>query len=296
MVAANLSWAYLGLGTAVLAALMMLMQEKMKVEGFALAFWCKVSCVVVTLPLILYYGLPSDPRFYLWLVPQAFLFAVSDVVMFRSLPKVGAGVISRLLPSTVVLGFFLWFAVAPEELPLYFERPVLGSLIVVVLCGAAFFAMRLRKCAVTMQALRMLWFVLATNAVSPLLAKITTRYATVEQGAFGFTFIEALMMLVMWAVWLAVARPVSFASLVEKQTWQRSLPIGAVTAVLVIVFVTSYYYIDNPGYVGAVQLVYAPIIIAANKWMGKKDDSDVFAGLGIVACAMALIVLKTQLG
>ncbi|TAL26997.1 MAG: hypothetical protein EPN97_18340 [Alphaproteobacteria bacterium] len=296
MAVPELAWAYLGLGTAVLAALMMLMQEKMKVEGFALAFWCKIACVITTLPFVIYYGLPSDPRFYLWLVPQSFLFAVSDVVMFRSLPKVGAGVVSRLLPSTVVIGFFLWFAVAPEEIKLYVDRPVIGSLIVVVLCGAAFFAMRLRKCVVSMQALRMLWFVLAANAVSPLMAKITTRYATVAQGAFGFTFAEALMMIAMWVVWLAVARPVSFSSLVEKRTWQRSLPIGIVTAVLVIIFVTSYYYIDNPGYVSAVQLVYAPIIMAAHKWMGKKDDSDVFAGLGIVACAMALIVLKTQLG
>jgi hypothetical protein len=296
MVAADLSWAYLGLGTAVLAALMMLMQEKMKVEGLALAFWCKVVCVVTTLPFVLYYGLPSDPHFYLWLVPQSLFFAISDVVVFRSLPKIGAGVISRMLPSTVILGFFLWFVVAPEEIHLYLERPVIGSLIVAVLCGAAFFAMRLRKCAVSMQALRMLWFVLAVNTVSPILAKITTRYATMAQGAFGFTFIEALMMISMWTVWLAAAKPVPFSSLVEKHTWQRSLPIGLVTAALVIVFVTSYYFIDNPGYVSAVQLVYAPIIMAANKWMGKKDDSDVFSGLGIVACAMALIVLKTQLG
>lgn len=296
MALGSLAWAYLGLGTAVLAALMMLMQEKMKVEGFALAFWCKVSCVVVTLPFVLYYGLPSDLRFYLWLIPQSLLFAVADVVMFRSLPIVGAGVVSRLLPSTVVLGFFLWFAVAPEEIKLYIDRPVIGSVIVVVLCGAAFFAMRLRKCAVSMQALRMLWFVLFANAISPIMAKITTRYATVAQGAFGFTFIEALMMIAMWAVWLAAAKPVPVSALIEKQTWQRSLPIGVVTAALVVVFVTSYYYIDNPGYVSAVQLVYAPLIMAAHKWMGKKDDSDVFAGLGIVACAMALIVLKAQMG
>ena len=46
----GLSWAGYGLMLALLSALMMLMQERMKVEGLALAIWCKISCAAATLP------------------------------------------------------------------------------------------------------------------------------------------------------------------------------------------------------------------------------------------------------
>lgn len=295
MALGEFSWAFFGLLSGTLAAVMLLMQEWLKVEGFALAFWCKVSCAIVTLPFVIYYGLPTDPLFYAWLFPQAALFVIADVSLFRNLPVVGAGVISRLLPGTVVAGFFLWFAVAPSEIKLYLDNPVLSLMIISVLCAAAFFATRLRKCDVSMRAVKIMWFVLFANTVSPLLAKITTRYANTTQGAFGFTFAEALMMLAMWLVWLFVAKPVPISVLMAKDTLKKGLCIGVVTSTMVVVTVASLYFIDNPAYVCALQLIYAPIIIVVNKWMGKDDGSDIRSGLGIVACSAALIILKTQL-
>lgn len=291
-----MTWVLLGLAAAVLITVMLTLQERLKVDGFALAFWCKVACVVTTLPFVIFYGLPSDWHFYAWLLPQAMLYVVADVVLYRTLPDVGAAVVSRLLPATVVTSFFLWFAVAPSELHLYANNPVISAMIVAVLCGAAFFSSRLKKCAVSVRAVRLLWFVLMANTLSPILAKITTRYASTQQGAFGFTFAEALMMLSMWLVWLFVGKPIPVSVLIAKETVRKSLLIGTVTAVMVVVIVASYYFVDNPGYVSALQLVYAVMIMGVHKMIGKRDESDVYSGLGIVACAMALIVLKSQLG
>jgi hypothetical protein len=53
--------------------------------------------------------------------------------------------------------------------------------------------------------------------------------------------------------------------------------------------------VDNPGYVSALRLVNTVLIVAAHKWMGKKDDSDVVSGFGIVASAAAIVLLKEQL-
>lgn len=290
-----MTWVVLGLLAAVLIVAMLLLQEHLKVDGFALAFWCKVATALTTLPFVIYYGLPSNPVFYAWLAPQALMYTVADVVLFRNLPVVGAAVVSRLLPATVVTSFFLWFAVAPSELHLYAENPVISLMIAVVLCGAAFFSSRLKKCAVSMRAVRLLWFVLLANTLSPILAKITTRYASTMQGAFGFTFAEALMMVAVWLAWLFVAKPIPVKKLLAKDTILKSMLVGSVTSTMVVIIVASYYFIDNPGYVSALQLVYAVMIMGVHKWMGKKDESDVVAGLGIVACAMALIVLKAHL-
>jgi hypothetical protein len=291
-----MTWVLLGLLAAVLIAAMLLLQEHFKIDGVALAFWCKIACVTVTLPFVIYYGLPSDWRFYAWLFPQAAIFAVSDVLTFRILPEIGAGVLSRVLPGTVVTSFFLWFAIAPEELKQLVDKPVIAAAIFAVVCGAGWFASRLTKCEVTMRAVRRLWFPLVGNTLSPVLAKITTRYADTYQGAFGFTFAEALMMIAIWVVWLYVAKPIPFKNLVAKETVKKSLIVGMVTSIMVVTIVASYYFIDNPGYVSALQLIYAAIIMGVHKWMDKKDGSDVVSGAGIVACAMVLILLKAQLG
>jgi energy-converting hydrogenase Eha subunit C len=296
MALADMSWAGLGLATAVLIALMLLLQERLKVEGFALAFWCKISCVAATLPFVAFYGLPQDPLFYAWLFPQAALYVIADVALFRALPEIGAGVAARLLPASVVTSFILWFFVSPADISGLLSHPLLGAATALVLCAAVFFATRLKRCSVSMDAARRLWFVFFANTLSPVLAKITTRYATTEQGAFGFTFAEALMMLAMWLVWLVVAKPVSIKVLLARDTVQKSLTIGLISACMVVITVASYYFIDNPGYVCALQLIYAVIVLGVHKLRGKKDESDVHSGLGMVACSGLLIVLKTKFG
>jgi hypothetical protein len=63
----------------------------------------------------------------------------------------------------------------------------------------------------------------------------------------------------------------------------------------VTVYVMSVAYVDNPGYVSAVRLINTVLILGAHRMMGKKDDSDVASGFGIVASAFAVIVLREQL-
>ena len=100
-------WAIFGLGTAVLSAGMMLLQEKFKVNGYAVAFWNKAACLLITFPFLLIHGLPENPAFYGLLFVTAILYAISDVVFFSSIPKTSAGAVSRLIPSASVIGFLL---------------------------------------------------------------------------------------------------------------------------------------------------------------------------------------------
>lgn len=289
------SWALFGLFSAVLTTLMMLMQERMKVEPFALAFWCKVACVIALAPLVAVFGFPREPLFYVWITPTAVVFAIADVVLFRHLPEIGAGVISRLLPVTVIIGFFLWFAADPSIIANYTAHPGVSVLIVLSLCSAAYFSMRLRKCTVTMGAVRILWFVLLSNIIGPLMTKAAVGYAPALQGGIAYTFVQAWMMIVIWLGYMAIARPMPFSALIQKHAWQRGLLIGSIMAFGVTAYVMSLFYVDNPGYVSALRLVNTVIIVAAHKWMGKKDDSDVMSGFGIVASAAAIVLLKEQL-
>ncbi|MCK5519104.1 MAG: hypothetical protein KAI61_06795, partial [Alphaproteobacteria bacterium] len=82
------TWEVYGLLAASLSALMMLMQERMKVDGFSLALWCKVACVITAFPFVLAHGLPSNPMFYFLLGIQALVFTISDVIFYRNIPLV----------------------------------------------------------------------------------------------------------------------------------------------------------------------------------------------------------------
>ena len=288
-------WAVFGLATAFFSAVMMLMQEHYKVNGYALPFWIKVACVIVSVPFMMMNGIPAHPMFYFYLGLSAIIYAISDVVFFSAIPKTSAGSVSRLVPSAGVIGFLLWFLIDPALLDKYMQVPVVAGLILTTLCLFAFFAFRLKKCHVTMQTLRDVWFVIFAATTGPILTKMITLYADMEQARYAYIFFQSLMMMTLWVVFMAIRRPVPFSTFFARATWQRGLMIGLVAAVMLLTKFTSYYYVDTPAYIPAMIALDAVIILFYYKMKGKKIEGDVASGLGIVACAAALIILKAQI-
>lgn len=288
-------WAAFGLITAIFSAAMMLMQEHYKVNGYALAFWVKVACVLVSLPFVFLHGIPDDPLFYFYLGLSAVLYAISDVYFFSAIPKSSAGSVSRLVPSAGVIGFLLWFIIDPALFFTYMESPLISGLIFITLCLFAYFTFKLKKCTVTMQTLRDIWFVIFAATVGPLLTKMVTFYADMEQARYAYVCFQSMMMMAMWLIYLAIRRPVPFSTFLARATWQYGLLIGFVAAAMILAKFTSYYYVDNPAYIPAMIALDAVIILFFYKIRGIKAQGDVLSGLGIVACAAALIILKAQI-
>lgn len=289
------AWALFGLTTAFLSAVMMLMQEHYKVNGYALAFWIKFTCVLVSLPFVFFHGLPDHPMFYFYLALSAVLYAISDVFFFSAIPKTSAGSVSRLIPSAGVIGFLLWFAIDPGLFEKYAGSPFVSGAIFVTLCLFAWFAFRLKKCTVTMQTLRDIWFVVFAATVGPLLAKLTTFYADMEQARYAYVCFQALMMVTLWLVYLYIRKPVENAVFFAPSTWRPGMLIGLVASGMMLAKFTSYYYVDNPAYIPAMIALDSVIILFFYKLSGRKIEGDLLSGLGIVACAVALIILKAQI-
>lgn len=288
-------WAVFGLATAIFSAVMMLMQEHYKVNGYALPFWIKVACVLVSIPFMLMNGIPTHPMFYFYLGLSAVLYAISDVVFFSAIPKTSAGSVSRLVPSAGVIGFLLWFIIDPDLFFKYLGSPFIAGGIFITLCLFAFFAFRLKKCNVSMQTLRDVWFVIFAATVGPILTKMITYYADMEQARYAYICFQALMMMTLWLVYLYIRKPVRLSVFFAKGTWQKGLMIGVVAAGMLLTKFSSYYYVDNPAYIPAMIALDAVIILFYYKMKGKKIEGDIAAGLGIVACAVSLIILKAQI-
>ncbi len=287
-------WALFGLGAAVLSAAMMLLQERFRVNGYAVAFWNKAATLLISFPFMITHALPLDMMFYGYLAVTAVLYAISDVVFFTSIPKSSAGAVARLVPVASVIGFLLWFAIDPSLLVKYAAKPAVSALIFLSLCLFAFFAFRLKKCEITMQTIRLVWFVIFAATVGPMLSKLMMFHGTREQAIFAGVFFQSLMMMALLLVFLFVRRPVPFSDFFARNTWQKGLMVGAAGGGGVLLKYASFYYVDNPAYIPAIIALDSVIILVIYKFTGRKIEGDIISGLGIVLCAAALIILKGQ--
>ena len=286
-------WAAFGLTSASLSAVMMLTQERLQVNGFAMAFWNKVATLCFMLPVMLYFGLPQNPVFYMLVAGQAMLWVVSDVVFFSAIPKVGAGVVSRILPISVILTFFLWFLFDLDLVGAYLSTPVRSGVVVLCLFVSVYFAMRLKNCPISWKALRLIWFVLFAAVVGPIGFKLVAQSTGLKEGVFAFVFCEAFVMVTCWLLWQWLRRPVENTILFSKEAAKGGFMIGAVSSLMVASNFAAIAYVDNPGIIPAIKFMDTFLIMAFYKATGRKEDADVVAGMGIVICAAVIILAKS---
>lgn len=285
-------WAALGLVAATLSAGMMITQERVQLPGFVMAFWNKAASAVFALPFVLHFGAPDNPYFYIILLGQAKLWAIGDVIFFGTINKVGAGVVSRILPASVILTFFTWFFIDPATLQKYLETPWLSAGVIAALCASVYFAMRLKKCAISWEAVRMIWFVICAAVVGPIIAKLAMGQSTFAQGPFAYVFFQSVAMVLMWLLYYAIKKPVAQAELFNLRALKGGAIVGSFSFLAVAANATALNLVDNPGLIPAIAFTDTFLILLYYKIIGRKESSDVLAGLGIVGCAAAIIILK----
>lgn len=286
-------WVFFGLGASAASAGVLLVQEWLKASGFAVAFWNKVTCILIMVPFVIYAGLPDNPLFYLILAGQSVLWMISDVVFFTGVPVVGAGVVSRILPVSVILTFILWFVIEPELLQTYMQTPMKFAAIFGILCLSTYFAIRMKRCPITWKGVRAVWFVLFASVAGTLAAKVVTQQTDIERGPFAYVFVEALLMVTAWSVYYLIRRPVPWDIFKSAHSIKAGFLVGCCSSVMVVLNISALFSADNPAYLAAVKFLDAVIILWVYRLTKRKDDSDIAAGLGVVACAAALVILKS---
>ncbi len=287
-------WAMFGMAAALLSTCMPLIQERMKADGYALAFWNKIFTALLMVPFVLQAGLPSDPAFYVTVALTAILWCVADVVYFRSIPVVGAGVITRMVPSAIIVTFFLWFLFDPALLRAYIADPGRSALIAGIIVLSSFFAVRLKRCPVTWQAIGVIWPLLFAAAVGPIIQKISLSYAaTPMQAPYAFVFVQALVMVAIWGAYYLIRRPVPVAAMRAGLSIRTAALVSVFSGFGVVLKNFGLLYAENPAYLSVLLLTDSLIVLAYHRLTGRRDGSDVLSGLGVVACAAALIIVKS---
>jgi hypothetical protein len=141
-----------------------------------------------------------------------------------------------------------------------------------------------------------IWYVILCEGIaSPFIIKKATGYADAAQAAYAYVFVEGLVMIGLWLAYFAIRRPLPAAVMFSRAAWQSGAVIGVITSAMVGLRVMSLYYADNPAYATAVSFLDSAIILFVYALLKRKSDSNVSAGIGMVACAAALIFLQSYI-
>jgi hypothetical protein len=287
-------WAVLGLIAAFFQSFMPLLQEKMKADGFAVAVWVKVAVVAITAPFAIFEtGLPTDPMFYAVVTATGLLWCISDVVYFRAIPVAGAGVVTRVLPSAVIITFVLWLFVDPALMDKYIERPLQSAAIAAIILASAGFATWLHKCPVSWQGVRLVWFVIFAACVGPIIDKLALGYAPAKQAPLAFMFVQGTIMLALWLTYYAVRRPIAAKVLFSREAIRTGAAIGVVATISLFLRTKALLLCEHPAYLSVLLFTDALWVLLIYRLIGHKDGSNIKAGLGIVACAALLVLVKS---
>lgn len=292
----GLTWVLYAVIAAITAAAIKIVSERVKIKAIHLMVWLRIFAVLMLFPFILFLPAPSDPLFYLLVAVTAFIFVYSDLHAFGLAAKNGAGVVSRIEPLITVVVFFLWTAITPSLLSVYIESPLRTLGIFGALGGATYFALRLRRCAVSLETLRYMWKPLLVSAVGTVIAKTAIDLVDPLSGAFYYTWMQGIFMLCIYGV---ISKTPLLANRVPDFGMQslfftrNALVAGLCAAVFHVVHMIAKYHAyaatENPAYISVVLLTGPLWILLFYKATKRREDADILSGLGVVFCALLLI-------
>jgi uncharacterized membrane protein len=286
-------WAALALTAALMVTAVPLVQEKFKADGFALALWNKIFVAVLVLPFLFSVGIPTNPKFYAFVCITGLIYSVSDVIYFRAVPVIGSGMMTRLLPSSVMITFVLWFAVDPPLMMSYLATPWKSGGIAAVMIAFVFFATRVKKCTVSWQGVQLIWPVITAACIGPVFSKIALTHAEAVQAPYAYMFCQSVLTVIFLGGYYAIKKPVTRAVMLSANTLQPAMILGVISAITVFLKTKALQLVDNPGLVSMIFFTDALWVLLVYKLIGRKESGNVLAGLGIVACAVVLILIKS---
>ncbi len=287
------AWSVYALMASLMITSLPLIQEKFKGNAYALTFWVRVCTVLLITPYVVQTGLPTAWQFYFFTALTCVMYAVSDIIYFKAVPIIGSGVITRILPASLIMTFFIWFAVDPTLIETYISQQWKMAAIIGIMVLFIFCATFVKKCDVSWQGVKLIWFILVAASIGPIITKLGLAHTTQEQGPASYIFIQGLISSMMLGIVYSFKKPVSKQEFFSRNSIQTSFIIGCLSVIITFFKTSAIQLVDNPGFVSMILFTDALWVILIYKIMGRKEESNIWAGLGIVACAALIVLVKS---
>ena len=97
-----------------------------------------------------------------------------------------------------------------------------------------------------------------------------------------------------WGIFYAIKKPVSGKIFFSRHAITTGFMISLSSGTANVLMNFALMRVEHPAYLSVILLTDSALIYLYYRLTGKKDESNVAAGLGIVACAMALVIVKSM--
>jgi hypothetical protein len=295
-------WVLFSVVSAAFSAVVYLAAQRYKQPGDYLVFWSRVVIMAIMATFMRGIEMPRDPLFYLAVFGTALCAILADVRTFDVTAKYGAGVVSRVQPLVVWGAFFLWFPLDPGLLSEYAHHPGNTALILAALGGCVWFANHQNKCPITRQALIEMLPALAGYSVTAVFNKYAMQHGSLSGAAFGYMFWQsALAVPLLGAIicWKYRGRPMAEKTKAAPQWRTRAMALAALatgSAWVALMAFKNYAmaFTPSPSYQAAVSLTTPLFVSLWYRATGHREEADVKAGMGVVACAILLALVTVR--
>jgi hypothetical protein len=301
-------WAVFAFCAAALTACFYLVNQYRKQPGDMLVFVMRAAVVAVMMPMARHIDWPSQPGFYATVFLTVLFGCSADIRTFNVSASHGGGVVSRVMPVTVVSAFFLWMIVRPAQVTAYMAEPFRAAMIFLSIGLCVYFATRMNRCGVTRSATVRMLPALAAYTLTTVLNKYAMDYglgaASFGGVVFGYIFLQSVISVFIFGPYVLWRRRAS-----AKPDKTGAVPMtdlrGLLLAVLPALAAACVWlgamtfknyavaYTANPAYQAAIGLSAPVIILLFYKAVGHKETADVRAGLGIVLACLLLTIATT---
>ena len=288
-------WAVYALGSALAMALMFIVSEHYKQSGVGFLAIARSGTVLTLLPFVFLVEWPTEAMFYIYSIPPFILFAYMDTLLFKVGVKYGAGIITRFLPLTAIISFFIWLIVDIETLSNYREHPFIALSLFGCLLGIVASMSFLRKCEVSMAALKTLAPALILMPIGGVFLKLGFDATDSSSASLINLFVGSFVGVATYGLLYRVLPSVKLNYTMSKLTVKAGI-ISSIFSTLLIYFANvASDLVSNPAYATAVSFTSAIWVLLIYKLIGKQDNARVLPGLGIVFFAMLLVYLSEQI-
>ncbi len=291
-----MSWIIPALISGFAVALFSLVNEYMQVRSLHLLFWMRLISTIFLIPWILTVSWPEKWQFYILMLINAPIIAYSDIVIIGLTAADGAGITSRIRPLIHALIFLIWLVITPSLIVDYFQNPLRSLGIIASLAMGISFALRLKKCSVSIIALKTAFPALIFGAVAVVIGRLAMEYT--DQGIaaiYQYVLLQCIMVFFCYCLFqfvssISVIMP--HMGMVSGISDIKVILAGLLAACSWMISVPAKWYaimqVENPAYVTIFGLSAPVWVLLVYSISGKKEDADVISGFGIVASVAAL--------
>lgn len=297
------SWILFAILSSFLHALMPLAHEFFQQKSINTLFWMRATAIILLTPFVFLIPIPKDLYFFIFGGIASFLFAWSDVYKFGMSGKNGAGVVSRIAPLSSGLTFVIWTLITPSLLISYINEPARFMGIIISIIFAIYFALKLKKCAISYETLKIIAPAIIMSSLGIILSKTAMNHTSdMLPAIFYYAYFQSIIVFLIYSFAMNInavkTRIPDFDAkhviLFSKTAIISGACISLIHLSAISAKYSGVYQVENPAYITLVELTAPLWILLIYRIFGRKEKADIKSGLGIIA-SIALLLIFAKL-